>query len=184
MLKYDYWLWDNAISKEDCEYFLKDLTWQDSQPGLFFLNEEKGFVQNDEKRITDTVWLNPSSLIGCVINSYIRNANKFAGWNFDLADIENIQIGRYQKTGHYVWHRDASFPDTNGIQRKLSCSVLLNDSSEFEGGNLEFHGMEKQPVLKQGSLIVFPSFIEHRVVPVTSGTRYSAVSWVNGPAFK
>ena len=183
MLKYDYWLWENAISKADCEYILKDLNWEKVQSGLFF-DKNKGFIKDNEKRVTETIWLPYASIIGCVINTYIRNANKAAEWNFDLTDIENIQIGRYKATGHYDWHKDLGEPNQDGIQRKLSCSVLLNDVSEFEGGNLEFKGMENQPIMKQGSLIVFPSFIEHRVVPVTSGTRYSAVSWVSVPAFK
>jgi PKHD-type hydroxylase len=51
-----------------------------------------------------------------------------------------------------------SFPPQNGIQRKLSCVILLNDPSEFEGGILQFKGMEDQNVLdKQGSIIVFPT---------------------------
>jgi PKHD-type hydroxylase len=183
MLKYDYWLWEDAITKDDCEHILKKLDWEKSQPGLFF-DKNKDFIKNNEKRITNVIWLEPSSVIGCVVNTYIRHANKAAEWNFDLTDIENIQIGRYKTTGHYDWHKDLGSPNQDGIQRKLSCSVLLNDTLEFEGGNLEFKDREDQPIMKQGSLIVFPSFIEHRITPVTNGIRYSAVSWVNGPAFK
>jgi PKHD-type hydroxylase len=62
---------------------------------------------------------------------------------------------------------------------------LLNDPSEFEGGILQLKGMEDQNVLdKQGSIIVFPSFIEHKVTPVTKGVRYSAVTWASGPSFR
>jgi len=184
VFKYDYWLWESAISKDDCKHILKNLNWENSEAGLYFSNKAGGAEQNDKQRITDVIWLPSFSVIGCVINTYVRDANKTAEWNFELTDIEDIQISRYETSGHYGWHKDLSLPNQNGIQRKLSCSVLLNDVSEFEGGQLEFKNREDQPIMKQGSLIVFPSFIEHQVVPVTKGTRYSAVSWISGPAFK
>ena len=39
-------------------------------------------------------------------------------------------------------------------------------------------------ILPKGSLVVFPSFVWHRVKPVTSGTRYSLVIWNLGRPFK
>ena len=36
----------------------------------------------------------------------------------------------------------------------------------------------------RGSVIVFPSFVWHRVKPVTKGVRYSVVAWYGGPPFK
>jgi PKHD-type hydroxylase len=113
-------------------------------------------------------------------------ANQSAEWGYSLSSQENTQLGRYKSTdeGYYDWHIDATPPE-NGIQRKLSISILLNDPSEFEGGILQFKGVEDQNVLaKQGSIIVFPSFIEHKVTPVTKGVRYSAVTWASGPSFR
>ena len=70
--------------------------------------------------------------------------------------------------------------------RKLSMSLLLND--EFEGGELEIANpkqMESFTVdLKAGTCAIFPAWVKHRVKPVTSGTRYSIVAWMNGPQFK
>jgi len=40
--------------------------------------------------------------------------------------------------------------------------------------------MDKQ----QGKLIMFPSFVQHRVTPVTKGERNSLVIWVTGNNFK
>ena len=37
---------------------------------------------------------------------------------------------------------------------------------------------------RPGSFIVFPSFIQHRVLPVTKGTRRSLVGWASGPKFR
>ena len=95
-----------------------------------------------------------------------------------------MQIGKYEEGGHYNWHMDLNGANMRGKSRKLSFSLLLNDPSEFEGGKLEFDGVTEQPDQKQGTVIIFPSYAIHRVTPVTSGVRYSAVTWVNGPAFR
>jgi len=38
--------------------------------------------------------------------------------------------------------------------------------------------------LEKGTIIAFPSILEHRVIPVTSSIRYSATMWFNGPRFR
>ena len=71
--------------------------------------------------------------------------------------------------------------------RKLSMSVILNDN--FDGGEFEFasYGKEKCEITPikamAGSVIVFPSSMEHRVAPVIKGIRYSVVVWFLGPPF-
>jgi PKHD-type hydroxylase len=68
-------------------------------------------------------------------------------------------------------------------QRKISASLLLNDESEYEGGDLIILD-ETVKTKKQGTIIVFPSFMAHQVTPVTKGVRYSAVCWMTGPKWK
>lgn len=180
MLKYSYWLWDHAVSKEFCDLVMSEVDWNKKQQG--------GFLDNsvDSKlRITDIVWLDPLTPVGCVAFTYINCANKLAGWHYQISSMNQIQIGKYENLGHYDWHIDADKPDLSNTQRKLSISIQLNDPSEYEGGKLEFQDLdeEQQPKMAQGSIIVFPSFLKHRVTPVTSGVRYSAVTWASGPAF-
>ena len=180
---FDYWLWDSALSKWFCEEQIKNIDWTNKIQGHVNVGGE--LVVDENKRITDVVWVDQSSPIGCIAQIYVNMANEKADWNFNLSNVENIQIGKYDSNtqGFYDWHSDDGYkPKKNGLLRKLSISILLND--DFEGGLFEFKNFEKQPELKQGSIIVFPSFIEHRVSPVTSGTRYSAVTWVNGPAYR
>jgi PKHD-type hydroxylase len=73
--------------------------------------------------------------------------------------------------------------------------LLLNDPSEFEGGDMEFYFNKDDPQKKRkivkckqldkaGSLVVFPSYAWHRVRPVTKGVRYSLVMWHNGYPFR
>jgi PKHD-type hydroxylase len=68
-------------------------------------------------------------------------------------------------------------------QRKISASLLLNDGSDYEGGDLIILD-EIAKNKKQGTIIVFPSFMAHSVTPVTKGIRYTAVCWMNGPKWK
>jgi PKHD-type hydroxylase len=131
-------------------------------------------------------------------------ANKNAGWNFDWDWTESCQFTKYKHNQYYDWHSD-SWPKpydkegpSNGKIRKLSMTCQLTDGSEYEGGELEFdfrnydphmreesqHLKKAKEILPKGSIIVFPSFVWHRVKPVTSGTRYSLVAWHLGKPFK
>jgi PKHD-type hydroxylase len=56
----------------------------------------------------------------------------------------------------------------------------------YEGGGLEIWsgGEFKTIERKQGSAIFFPSFLMHRVTPITKGTRKSLVLWMGGDSYK
>jgi len=184
LVNYAYWKWDAVLSKETCKAALEQIDWAVAGSGT--IGQEAHPVVDLKLRRTDVVWQDPMQPLGCIARCYIDQANQSAGWGYNFTSQENTQIGRYKSTdeGHYDWHIDAG-PPQNGIQRKLSCVILLNDPSEFEGGILQLKGMEDQNLLdKQGSIIVFPSFIEHKVTPVTKGVRYSAVTWASGPSFR
>ena len=68
--------------------------------------------------------------------------------------------------------------------RKISMTLLLNASSEFEGGELEIMGPGKFVELKQGHAICFASFLHHRVNKVKRGVRQSLVVWFGGKPFR
>jgi PKHD-type hydroxylase len=72
--------------------------------------------------------------------------------------------------------------------RKLSMTIQLSEPNEYEGGEFEIDpefGVLDQAVIKQrGTVLVFPSFLRHRVAPVTSGIRRSLVCWAEGPKFR
>lgn len=113
--------------------------------------------------------------------------NKF--YRFDLIGYDSFQFTTYKasESGHYDWHVDSIVGQPNrqghGLHRKLSMTLLLND--DFEGGDFEVNLSKPEKVnVRKGRAIFFPSFVLHRVTPVTKGTRKSLVIWVEGPRWK
>ena len=112
-------------------------------------------------------------------------------WNFSIDSFnDNIQYTEYYEAdnGTYDWHLDI---DQAPYPRKLSIVIQLSDSKEYEGGDLEISSMHHPPNTqitkipkRKGQMVVFPSFLAHRVTPVTKGIRKSLVWWVGGFPFK
>ena len=158
------------------------------------LNKEE-VLNMQRKRKSDLVWLN-DTWIYKELHPYVHEANRNAGWNFDWERSESCQFTKYKLNQYYDWHSDGwpkpyarpGNPE-HGKIRKLSMTCQLTDGSEYQGAELEFdfrnydphmrdeskHRIQCKEILPKGSIIVFPSFVWHRVKPVTSGTRYSLV---------
>jgi PKHD-type hydroxylase len=126
----------------------------------------------------DIDWLYPkmTDAINYLNNNY---------FNFDLYGFtENLQFTEYNELNDfYDKHTDSMF---KGKIRKLSIVIQLSDPETYEGSNLEIY-LASDPVViqkTQGSLIAFPSYILHKVTPLTKGKRYSLVAWISGPNFK
>jgi len=108
-------------------------------------------------------------------------------YRFDLYGYPNLQFTEYdaKNLGKYDYHMDmfmGNYIQSEPLTRKLSATLLLNDN--FEGGEFGFYQQNLQPNMSAGSLIVFPSFLIHKVNPVTKGVRNSLVAWCVGPKFK
>lgn len=155
-----------------------------------------------KKRNSNIVWLNDRWIYN-EIQPYINEANKKAGWNFEWDWSESCQFTKYAPGQYYGWHCDSwDMPynnpedfNTNGKIRKLSVTCSLSDPSEYQGGELEFNFNNPEKgkkdnikkcteILPRGSLVVFPSFVWHRVCPVKKGVRYSLVIWNLGYPYK
>lgn len=90
---------------------------------------------------------------------------------------------------HFSEHQDTFLVDPRyASHRKLSVTVQLSDPADYEGGDFKFHQELPQPdrsaLRQQGTLLVFPSILRHRVEPVTRGTRHVLVAWYEGPKWR
>ena len=175
-------------------------------------NEEKGeeeYVEDLDYRVTDifvpskSVFDNLSDkqseksyegeLTEYILSTILRFNQSEEGYGFDIDGmIELPTLMRYQsseihpkgKSGKYDWHMDIGEGTT--ALRKLSYSILLN-AGEYEGGELEFHiGRDTHSPFSSeiGNMILFPSYLVHKITPVTKGVRYAMVGWVHGNSFK
>jgi len=212
ILKENFWVFPNAIPPKTCNEIIRFGNNAKQQIGITGKygsnrNIERDPLTDDEiedlkktNRDSNISWLNARWLYKW-INPLVERANRNAGWNFQWDFSEDIQFTRYGLNQYYKWHMDSwDEPYNNpndkkhGKIRKLSMTCALNDGSEYEGGDLEFFinnvevnkgFIQKSDLLKkQGSLIVFPSHLFHRVTPVTKGTRYSMVAWQVGEPWR
>jgi PKHD-type hydroxylase len=141
-------------------------------------------------RRADLVWLADHPAADWVMDRMVRivaEANR-ESFGFDLQDFaESAQIARYgaERQGHFDWHSDIG-AGALAAKRKLTIVVQLSDPAEYEGGQLELRpdsSITTAPRQK-GMAMVFPSFVLHRVTPVTAGERLSLTLWSHGPAFR
>ena len=118
---------------------------------------------------------------------FARKANR-ASYGFDIVGVEAAQLTEYHATenGKYDWHQDVSWGNPAMYGRKLSYVAQLSDPSEYEGGDFEFFRLPSPGAdfKQRGAVLVFPSFLLHRVTPVTAGVRRSFVAWIEGPKFR
>jgi len=185
MYKNLYWKWENAITPELCEFFIGSINWDEAQEATVYGSESMDEKVIDPNiRSSSIVWQDPFSPIGSILQTRVALANRNAGWGIRIDAMEDVQVGRYTEGSFYDWHRDSGTPRDNGQIRKLSIVMALSDPDSYEGGDFEFEEDYLQlNRFGQGDIIVFPSYLRHRVTPVTAGVRYSAVGWCIGPTF-
>lgn len=197
-----YWYFDGVLSEKFCDDVIKFGLQQQDKIGL--TGDSKELEQDETKkqdflknvRNSNICWLSDAWIHFEVMN-WTSIANKNAGWNFQLDFPEQLQFTKYKLNQHYNWHKDGyelpySEGDCKGKIRKLSSIFLISDPNDYKGGELEFNfnndikkpQTHQVPKLNRGSIIIFPSFVWHKVNSVTSGTRYSLVNWHLGNPFR
>jgi len=115
---------------------------------------------------------------------FTANINHFGFDLFQLTGSKILNYNTYNIDEEYTWHIDAT-AESPIKDIKLTC--LLNCSeTNYEGGDFCLF-KDKELVVKDfkpGSAIVFPSFINHKVQKVVSGSRATLAIWMNGPKFR
>tara|TARA_R100001244_G_scaffold14199_1_gene15761 strand:+ start:168 stop:761 length:594 start_codon:yes stop_codon:yes gene_type:complete len=156
---------------------------QTAQVGM----NKPGGGTDTKKRITTISWIPFKELPEMYrdLYTFIVKANENHFGFGDIRITENAQFTEYPEGGFYDWHMDCDVNMQNEPPvRKISMTLLLNDPSEFEGGELEVMAPGKFANLKQGHAICFASFLNHRVNKVKRGMRQSLVVWFGGKPFR
>jgi len=139
-------------------------------------------------RKSKVAWINNNNRTSWLYERLAFIARNLNGQFFDLdlyGFVEDFQYTVYgSEEDHYTWHMDKG--KNSASPRKLSLVVMLSDPSEYDGGDLEIMVGNTPMALNKTKGIVhaFPSYVLHRVTPVTRGIRRTLVVWVSGPKFR
>jgi PKHD-type hydroxylase len=157
------------------------------QPETKKVNQASTFGgENLEYRRSRVAWLTGNQEVQSLLEPYVAEARTIMGINVEFN--AEMQFTEYHASegGKYDWHHDVDWNNNDGTDRKLSLTVQLSDPSDYDGGDFEFSEVEQLPIAakKQGTVMVFPSYLAHRVTPVTRGVRRSLVAWFSGPTWR
>ena len=104
-------------------------------------------------------------------------------WGYEGEYHQAHEIYRYEPGDFFDWHMDLG--DGELAYRKLTTLVQLSRSGDYEGGRLEIFGNEEHEAgTRRGTLLVYPSYVMHRVTEVTAGVRFSLGGEFVGPSFR
>lgn len=175
MIRKNWQMYSKAISKQIIDNIIKNVG---------ETKKATTFNKDDEARRSSVSWVDDPNVLNILYN-YVENSNKNA-FHVNIFRTAQIQYTEYNgnEKGHYNMHHDIDWNRNDGLDRKLSVTVQLSDPNEYEGGQFEFTECESpnSKELKQmGTVLVFPSYLVHKVNPVTSGIRKSLVAWFEGP---
>ena len=182
-MRNQYWFWEAAISPERCDEIIEQCKEIEAIKGTTFNGE--GYDVNDTRNSTIR-WVQDVPGITNTLWPYVWESNRQA-FNFDISCIFDVQFTEYngEENEFYSWHSDNDWTADRGYDRKISVVIQLSDPDDYEGGEFQFrHLQAPEGFKKRGSVLTFPSYLEHQVTTVTEGTRYSLVTWVEGPRWR
>jgi PKHD-type hydroxylase len=174
--------WDMLFTEDECQSIISLGEKNNLVDGTIRENEHVSDIRKSK-----VSWISPSDetrwIYQRLTDAIVSLNNQFFG--FDLSGFnEGLQFTKYEAPdSKYDLHVDVV---SRGIIRKLSIVLQLQKPELYDGGELQLVYSSEPTILgkNQGTLLVFPSYVLHRVTPVSRGTRYSLVGWVSGKPFK
>jgi len=180
-------VWPDALSATECDAIIENaLGYPEEEATVGFSDT----LRSDLAYRTSSIrWLNAmqETAIADRIMQFVHSSNR-TNFGIDVIAPFELQFTEYHATnmGHYDWHQDVWLESPRPFARKLSVVVQLSSPGDYEGGAFEFFGLQcpGQAFAGRGSLLIFPSYLQHRVLPVTKGVRRSLVTWIEGPNWR
>ncbi|MEE4451586.1 2OG-Fe(II) oxygenase [Novosphingobium resinovorum] len=180
-------VWSGALTDAECDAIIARAgSYAEAEATVGFSDS----LRSDHSYRTSTIrWLDvgrEKDIVGRIMD-FVRSSNR-TNFGVEIDAPYEVQFTEYRATnkGHYDWHQDVWLESPRPFARKLSVVVQLSAPTDYKGGEFEFFGLQSPGAQfsGRGSLLVFPSFLQHRVLPVTEGLRRSLVSWVEGPNWR
>ncbi len=180
-------VWTGALTDAECDAIVQRAGLYPEADATVGFSEGK---RSDLSYRTSSIrWLDPDREADIVsrIMSFVRRSNR-TNFGVDIVAPFDIQFTEYRaaNNGHYDWHQDVWLESPRPYDRKLSVVVQLSPPEDYTGGEFAFFGLQNPEATfaPRGSLLIFPSYLQHCVHPVKQGTRRSLVTWVEGPCWR
>jgi hypothetical protein len=178
-MKYLWYFQESLYSKEECEELIEISNQYTDPPSYLRDNPANGKNLN--------VNVLERKFFGNKLDKFYESCDEINThiFGFDVSIPRGLNINRYTSGNEYKFHRD-SLPE--GFAADTKFTALLNLSTKpYTGG--DFYIFDSEPRLIReintlGSILLFPSFLYHKVAPVTSGERVTLSVWFNGPNWK
>lgn len=183
--------WEDFFSPEELEKIASFPEWGALEEGKVNPDAPDSGVSDRNIRRSKISWLqqnNDNLFVWEKFSHVLGNINS-QFFQFDISGMyEPIQLTQYESSeaGYYGWHTDMDMGQRR-VVRKLSMVFMLSDPADFSGGELQIKttgDTAKTLEFVKGRAWFFPSWVLHRVTPVTSGVRKTLVLWAGGPPFR
>lgn len=184
-LEHNYYLWPQCISDQLVNDFITisdALKIEDGKIGDNQINTHDSNIRNSQ--LSWIYYDNDTDYLYQHLQDLIERINYYH-FGFSIFGMETFQYSRYEIDGHYDYHNDIIYRP-NDYSRKLSLVIGISEKTDYQGGELLLnpHGTNPNIIkLGKGDLIVFPSYIPHKVTSIIEGKRATVVSWIVGPKF-
>ncbi len=142
------------------------------------------FQNYGEVRGASTIWWLPPAGTPKWLNQRVGQLMREAArdYAFDISlPMEDLKLMNYRRGNRVPWHVDCG---GRAFTRKLTLTLLLSSPATFEGGKLTLANNSGGDLHRDlGDVVIFPSFMAHKVTTVTSGTRRTMIAWAHGKPF-
>ena len=176
---------ENYLSDIECDKLIQALDTEELKEGELVGDYTDGIINKNVRQTLNIDFRDENLFVK--LNNAIKLANE-QYFNYYIDSIDTLRFLKYGIGGTYNWHTDYGRHECS--MRKLTAIIQLSDGNDYEGGDFEFGLTDKEGngLIKgnrtKGCLIVFPSFLSHRVTPITKGKRYSIITWMEGDTFR
>jgi len=136
-------------------------------------------MEKTDRRKSSVAFINNIENVDERLKTYLKNLIQIKG--FEVTGLGPYQFTEYKTGEFYDWHTDSS--PTDDLYKDRFCSIVIQLNDEYNGGYLQLKDESGDNTIQLdkgiGTMYIFYSNIRHRVMPVTSGVRYSLVNWVS-----
>ena len=177
----------NFMDAEACAALRSELLQSPTTQAPVYIQGTEGTIHETVRKTTS---MHPSQETFDRVHRRLMEQTSALSKHFgeDLIDCEPPQFLRYEPGDFFVRHQDGNpqQDDHDHLRiRRISIVVFLNDYATepqpdcYSGGILNFYDQTKEFGLhgETGLLVAFTSDTFHEVHPVTSGKRFTIITW-------